>query len=224
MITQWVGALNSSGCTIWHCRVCMAPEQITSIILAAGAGRRFGGPKQLALLGGRPLLEYALAAATRPEAETIVVLGAAAEKIERGVELGGARVVRCLDWERGQGASLRAGLAALGEDVAAALVTLGDEPFVPPAASRRLLAARRPGTVALRATYSGRPGHPVLIERSLFGPLIAAPPGARPADLLHEAGVRAIECGDLGEPADVDTPEQLAELEMRDRRDPGEAP
>jgi len=191
-----------------------ARERIVSIVLAAGAGRRFGGRKQLAPLHGRPLLEHALgAAAATPSEATILVLGADAEEIERGVELGDTAVVRCPDWERGQGASLQAGLAALAPEVGAALVTLGDEPFVPPAASERLLAARRPGLAALRATYGGRPGHPVLIERELFAPLAAAPADASPAALLREAGIEAVECGDLGDPADVDTPAQLAALE-----------
>src|SRR4051794_19589495 len=109
------------------------PERIVSIVLAAGAGRRFGGRKQLAPLHGRPLLEHALAAAAAaPSDAVLLVLGADAEEIERGIELGGATAVRCPGWERGQGASLRAGLAALGPEVAAALVTLGDEPFLPP--------------------------------------------------------------------------------------------
>ena len=191
-----------------------APERIVSIVLAAGAGRRFGGRKQLAPLRGRPLLEHALAsAAAGPGEQTLLVLGAYGEEIERGIELSGARVVRCPDWERGPGASLRSGLAALGPPVTAALLTLGDEPFLPPEASRRLIAARRPGLATLRATYWGRPGHPVLIERRLFGSLTAAPPDARPSVLLSEAGIEAVECGDLGDPADVDAPEQLAKLE-----------
>jgi CTP:molybdopterin cytidylyltransferase MocA len=192
----------------------VAPEQIVSVVLAAGAGRRFGGRKQLAPLRGRPLLEHALAAAAAAPGEaTVLVLGANAEEVEAGVELDGTEVVICRDWERGQGASLRAGLAALGPEVGAALVTLGDEPFLAAEASRRLVAARRPGLTALRATYSGRPGHPVLIERALFAPLISSLPAAKPADLLREAGIEAVECGDLGDPADVDTPEQLAALE-----------
>jgi molybdenum cofactor cytidylyltransferase len=192
----------------------LAPERIVAVVLAAGAGRRFGGRKQLAGLRGRPLLEHALAAAAAgPGETTVLVLGADADEVERGIELGGAAVVRCPDWERGQGASLRAGLAALGPEVAAALVTLGDEPFVAPAASRRLVAARRSGLAALRATYGDRPGHPVLIERPLFETLRAAAPEVNPAALLREAGVEAVECGDLGDPADVDTPAQLAALE-----------
>ncbi len=189
-------------------------QRIVAIVLAAGAARRFGGRKQLARLRGRPLLEHALSAATAgPAAATLVVLGANADEIERQVDLGGATVVRCSDWERGQGASLRAGLAALEPDVSAALVTLGDEPFVPPEASWRLVAAQRPGFAALRATYSGRPGHPVLIERHLFETL-AADPDAKPAAQLRAAGIEGVECGDLGSPSDVDTPEQLAVLEL----------
>jgi len=142
----------------------------------------------------------------------VLVLGARAEEIEGGIELGDATVVRCPDWERGPGASLRAGLTALGPEGAAALVTLGDVPFVSPQASRRLVAARRPDLPALRATYRDRPGHPVLIERPLFAPLLARP-DAKPATLLQEAGIELVECDDLGDPTDVDTQEQLAALE-----------
>jgi CTP:molybdopterin cytidylyltransferase MocA len=196
-----------------------AAPRISSVVLAAGAGRRFGGRKQLAPLGGRPLLEHALRAAARaPTDEVVLVLGADAEAIERGVELGGVTVVHCLDWRRGPGASLRAGLAALGDGVSAALVTLGDEPLISPEACRRLLAARRRGLAALRAGYFGRPGHPVLIERSLFAPLAAAP-DAQPAAILREAGLELVECGDLGDPADVDTPEQLAALQEKVARE-----
>ncbi|MEZ5078606.1 MAG: nucleotidyltransferase family protein [Solirubrobacterales bacterium] len=193
----------------------MAPERITSIVLAAGGARRFGARKQLASLRGRPLLEHALAAAAAgPAAEVLVVLGSSADQIEGRVRLGGATAVRCPGWRGGRGASLRAGLEVLGEDVAATLVTLGDEPFVSPRASRRLVAARSPELEALRATYRGRPGHPVLIERSLFAPLIAALPQTKPAVLLRRAGVAGVECGDLGVPVDVDTAAQLAELEL----------
>jgi len=191
-------------------------DGIVSLVLAAGAARRFGGRKQLALLHGRPLLEHTLAAAAAgPGRRTAVVLGAYAKEIEDAVDLCGAEVVRCRDWRRGRGASLQAGLAALGSDVAAALILLGDEPFVLPEASGRLIAARQPGLLAARATYGGRPGHPVLIERQLFEPIRSAGPSAKPAALLREAGILAVECGDLGNPADVDTPAQLAELERR---------
>jgi CTP:molybdopterin cytidylyltransferase MocA len=189
--------------------------RIASIVLAAGAGLRFGGGKQLAPLRGKPLLAHALAAAAAGPADAIfLVLGAEAETIEGALDLGTTIVVRCEDWERGPGASLRAGIEALPEDVATALVTLGDEPFISPQASRRLLEARRPGLRALRATYGDRPGHPVLIERELFPALRAIQSTARPAELLRDAGIATVACDDLGHPADVDTPEQLAALEL----------
>jgi molybdenum cofactor cytidylyltransferase len=186
---------------------------VISVVLAAGAGTRFGGPKQLAILEGRPLLEHALAAAQASCSQgTVVVLGARAAEVEAGVEFGDALVVRCSDWERGQTVSLRTGLAALPSEAEAALITLGDEPYVPPAAATRLLDARRPGVLALRATYGGRPGHPVLIERELFERLSRDPDDRSPAQILKEAGVMPVPCDDLGDPADVDTTAQLAEL------------
>ena len=187
-----------------------------SVVLAAGAGKRFGGRKQLALLEGRPLLAHALAFAAATGSElTVVVLGAYAEEVEAGVDLGEARVVHCPDWELGRAASLRAGLAALPADVEAALVSLGDEPYVAPAAATRLLAARGPGIAALRAAYGGQPGHPVLIERRLFGRLSAAAPDRPPGEILKAAGVELVACDDLGRSADIDTPAQLAELTAR---------
>lgn len=192
----------------------MAAQGITTIVLAAGAARRFGGRKQLAMLRGRPLLEHAVAAAvSSPGAQTIVVLGAFAEEIEAGVDLGGARTVHCTDWWLGPGASLRAGLRALDPEVEAALIVLGDEPFLAPEATKRLLAARRPGIGALRADYATRPGHPVLIERPLFGPMIAALPEAKPAAFLRDAGLVHVDCRDLEAPLDIDTPEQLAAVD-----------
>ena len=105
---------------------------IGGLILAAGEGRRFGGTKQLAELEGRPLLEHPLAA-MKGINPRVVVLGHAAEKIRRGVNMHGASVVVCDDWEEGQSASLRAGLAALpGAD--AVVVVLGDQPGITPAA------------------------------------------------------------------------------------------
>lgn len=196
----------------------MAPrERIVSVVLAAGAGTRFGGRKQLAPLHGRPLLEHALDAAAKTSTDaTLVVLGAEAEAIAAGLELGAATAVECADWEQGPGASLRAGILAAGADCAAVVITLGDEPFVSPAATDRLLAARDPDLPALRATYGGRPGHPVLIERPLFAALTEPGPAPTPRDVLRAAGVHGIPCEDLGEPGDVDTVEQLMRLQAGD--------
>lgn len=184
---------------------------IGGLVLAAGAGRRFGGPKQLAELDGRPLLEHALAAiAAVPALERIVVvLGAAADEILARVDLHGAEPVVCADWAEGQGASLRAGAAAL-PDAEAILITLGDQPRITPQVIAGVLDHR--GADAVRATYAGRPGHPVLLERPILGrlPELRGDTGARA--LLAGSRVREWECGHLCDAADVDTPEDLRAL------------
>ena len=101
------------------------------LVLAAGSSRRMGRSKQLLPFNGRPLLEGVVAAANDSSLdEVLVVLGANAEEIERGVELGRARVVVNPDHEAGLGSSLRAGLSALGSEVGRAMVILVAQPAV----------------------------------------------------------------------------------------------
>ena len=181
-------------------------------MLAAGAGERFGGRKQLAELDGRPLLEHALAAmAAAPLDRVVVVLGAQAEQVRAGVDLHAAQVVICPDWEEGQAASLRAGIAALTA-ASAAVVVLGDQPRISARAVERVLGERSPEALAVRATYDAKPGHPVVLERALFGAIsrLRGDDGARA--LLGGVAVRDVACDGLGRPDDVDTPEQLEVL------------
>ena len=178
---------------------------IAGVVLAAGAGTRFGGRKQLALLDGRPLLEHALAAmAAAPVGRWVVVLGADADEIHSGVNLHGATPVVCRDWEEGQAASLRAGVAAV-RDAAAIVVTLGDQPWIDTRAIASVIASRAEGFHAVRATYGGTPGHPVLIERELFPALRALRGDSGARDVLRTASVRDVPCDGLGDPRDVDT-------------------
>jgi CTP:molybdopterin cytidylyltransferase MocA len=185
---------------------------IGGIVLAAGAGTRFGGGKQLALLDGRPLLEHAARAITSaPVGRVIVVLGAEAEDVLAAVDLHGAEPLVCERWSEGQSASLACGLAELA-DCEAVVVTLGDQPRVSPNAIRRVIAGRGGGIAAVRATYGSGPGHPVLLERELFDRLrdVSGDHGAR--NLLMSVRTREIPCDDLGNGADVDTPAELDAL------------
>jgi CTP:molybdopterin cytidylyltransferase MocA len=167
---------------------------ICAVVLAAGAAERFGSPKQRLLL--RPVLERVRASSVD---DIVVVVGA--HEVETD-----AMTVRCGDWKRGPGASLRCGLDALPPAVEAAVVVLADGPYVSPLAIDRVIEAWRSadGDV-LAAAYRGERGHPVLIARSGW---------AR----VPDEGARALEpvlvpCDDLGEPGDVDYPEDLpAEL------------
>ena len=171
------------------------------LVLAAGEGRRFGGPKQLADVAGRPLVEHALAALRRLE-RVVVVLGARAEEIRAGADLGRAEVVVCADWAEGMGASLRRGLAALGR-ADEVVVVLADQPFITPAVVARVRAA--PGDAA-RATYGGAPGHPVVLRRRADR---ARRRAARRRGLPRLLPMTEVECGDLADPQDIDTQADL---------------
>jgi CTP:molybdopterin cytidylyltransferase MocA len=187
---------------------------IGGIVLAAGAGTRFGGAKQLAELEGRPLLEHAVRAMTAsPVDRVLVVLGANAEDVAAAVDLHGAEAVACERWDEGQAASLASGLAELA-GCEAVVVTLGDQPRLSPDSIRRVIGARGEGAAAVRATYHGEPGHPVLLERELFDRLrdVSGDHGVR--NLLLSVPTREVPCEDLGGGEDVDTPAQLDALRV----------
>jgi len=189
-----------------------------AIVLAAGASRRFGATKQLAELEGRPMLQHVLDAVLAvPELDPVVlVLGAHHEEIQAQVDHGRASVVLCLGWEEGIAASLRAGLAALrvaAPDAARVLVTLGDTPRLESAVIEDVLAAaaQAPPGMPVRATYDGRPGHPVVLPRELLSAAeeLTGDEGAR--ELLEGRAVLLVEAGGPGG-IDVDTPDHLESL------------
>ena len=146
---------------------------IGGVVLAAGAGRRFGGPKQLHPVNGVPMLERVVTiVADAGLDDLVVVLGARADEVEAQVNLRTARVVRAEQWDSGQAASLRAGLDALQADITAALVVLGDGPQLDPAAVQRVRSAAEaaPGQV-LAADYGNGRSHPVLLPRAVWAQL-----------------------------------------------------
>ncbi|HEY3961312.1 MAG TPA: NTP transferase domain-containing protein [Gaiellaceae bacterium] len=165
---------------------------VAAVVLAAGAATRYGGPKQ------RELLPDVLAR-LQPTAVDFIVVVEGAYKLELSSlrELSSrVSIVHADDWERGPGASLRAGLVALGGDVTHALVVLADGPELDPRSVERLLEHRNNGPV-LAASYDGTRDHPVLLAREVW-------------DLIPDEGGRAldaqlIDCSDLRPPGDVDT-------------------
>jgi molybdenum cofactor cytidylyltransferase len=180
------------------------------VVLAAGAGRRFGATKQLAELDGKPLLQHAVDAQLAVPAleKIVVVLGHDAPRILSAVDFGNADPVVIDDWSEGQAASLRAGLGAVPA-AEAALITLGDQPYITPQVVAMVLDHRRRFTAAVRATYGGAPGHPVLLERDLFADVMQLEGDVGARDLLASVAVREVEAGNLCSPFDVDTKEDL---------------
>ena len=175
------------------------------LLLAAGEGRRYGGPKALARDDDGTSWLLRSVQALKPCAEIVVVLGAEAEQAAALLPMSVARV-RADDWAEGMGASLRAGLAALAPtDHEAALVSLVDLTDVDAAVVGRLAAAATGPGVLARAAYDGVPGHPVVIGREHWTGVIEVATGDRGArDYLASHDVALVECGDLATGADVD--------------------
>jgi CTP:molybdopterin cytidylyltransferase MocA len=188
------------------------PRVIAGLVLAGGAGRRFGSPKQLAELDGVPLLQHAVDAMLAVPAldRVVVVLGAAAEEIGAAVKFASAEPIVCPEWDEGMAASLRCGVEELaGADWV--VVTLGDMPGVTPEAIEAVIEATGDAgdAGAVRARYGGRAGHPVALGRALLARIgdLRGDVGAR--ELLRDAKVRDVEAGHLARADDIDTPAEL---------------
>ena len=165
---------------------------ISAVVLAAGASRRFGEPKQ------RLLLPEVLARVQRSSVDDfLVVLGA------HDVDTA-APTVRCPEWVRGPGASLRCGLAALPPETEAAVVVLADGPDLDPAAIDRVIELwRASGADVVAATYHGVRLHPVLVARPAWDRI--------PDEGARELDAELVPCDDLTPPGDVDVPADLEE-------------
>ena len=176
----------------------------TGLLLAAGAGRRMGGPKALVDTWLVDAVEVLRAGGC---ARVTVVLGAGADEARPRLEGYDVQVVVAADWVEGMGASLRTGLRSLTDEATAALVTLVDLPDVGSDVVRRLLDRPVSAETLARATYDGTPGHPVLIGRDHWAGVIESATGDQGARIyLGSHEVALVECGDLASGRDVDDP------------------
>jgi CTP:molybdopterin cytidylyltransferase MocA len=182
------------------------------VVLAAGASRRLGHSKQLLRIDGETLVHRAvrLALTTAP-ADAVLVVGADAETVFAAARDLPIRRVDCIDWERGMGASLRIGLAALPADCAAALVVLCDQPALGAEHLAALVTAWRANADrGAASSYAGRVGVPALLPRAWFAELQhdARDHGARILLERRHAQVTLVANEELIH--DIDTPEDSA--------------
>lgn len=202
------------------------PQQavVAGLLLAAGGGRRLGGrPKALLSHDGRPLVEAAVDALRVGGCDpVVVVVGAGADKVRAQAELPGCVLLENPGWAEGMGSSLRTGLqqlAMLGPDsepgADAVLILLVDQPGVGSTAVARVRGTYRSPASLAAASYRGERGHPVLLGNEHWAGVTATAEGDRGARryLRAHAGVLdLVECADVADPTDIDTPADLARL------------
>lgn len=181
---------------------------VTGLLLAAGAGRRIGGPKALvAGDDGTPWVVSSLRTLRDGGCDdVVVVLGAQAQDVRARLEAEAVSVVEATEWDEGMGASLRTGLGAIGASSSdCALVHLVDLPDVGSDVVRRVLHGAGRTSLA-RATYDGRPGHPVLLGRDHWAAIAGDASGDEGARAYLRANQTAlIECSDLATGHDIDS-------------------
>lgn len=195
----------------------MKTGPLEAIVLAAGAGTRFGGAKLTAPWGEGVLLDAALAAAFAApvRAVTVVwgadpaVLEAASRYADRAGHADRLHLVRNPLHAEGMGASLRTGVASLPPDAGGTFVFLGDMPRIPHDIAPKLAEVLAVGARAAAPTCGGQRGHPALFSAELF-PALLALAGDRGAGWLLNAmthGLTLIPTEDDGVLFDVDTPQ-----------------
>jgi molybdenum cofactor cytidylyltransferase len=194
---------------------------VSAIVLAAGLSTRMGRMKPLLPFGRHTVIEQVVAALLGTAVtEVVVVTGHGRAAVEGRLADWPVRCVYNPDYAVGEMlSSIQAGMRAVSQAASAALIVLGDQPNLAPTIVTLLIDAYRSGGGAIiRPTFAGRPGHPVLIDRSLWPEVLALPRSASLRDVLRAHGeeVSAVVVETDCILRDMDTPEDYArELGLR---------
>jgi molybdenum cofactor cytidylyltransferase len=184
---------------------------IWAVVLAAGESRRMGTQKLLLPFGERTVVEAVVAAALGSRADRVMaVLGADAGKVRRKLETSGVAFTVNEDYTRGMLSSVQAGFKALGKDAEAAVVMLGDQPFLPAKVVDAVVGAyRASGKGIVIPVFRGRRGHPVLVDMKYRVEVLGLDPadGLRQLVRAHPGDVHEVEVDDANILRDLDTPE-----------------
>ncbi len=202
---------------------CAKAMTVTGIILAAGSASRMGQPKQLLDWHGRTLVRVAAEEALASTLDhVLVVLGSARDEVTAALAGLPLRLIENADYAAGQSTSLRAGIAALEPDVAAAMILLGDQPFVTTAIIDRLVGTwRTSGAAIVAPSFRGQRGNPVLFSRSVFPELLAVTGdrGARDVLRAEPSRIVLVPFDDDRPLVDIDTPEEYQRLKKLNHED-----
>jgi molybdenum cofactor cytidylyltransferase len=196
--------------------------RVSAVVLAAGASTRMGRAKQLLPLGETTVLTRTLENVCAAGLEDIVlVLGASAEEIRRQLHqslLQGLRVVINQAYAQGMASSLREGLSAVDQESDAALIVLGDQPFLQPQTLHRIIDRYRGSRAQIVVpTYQGERGNPVLLHRSVFSEamVLEGDVGCRAIFANHLEGISKVEVEDMGVLLDLDDPADYERLKQQ---------
>jgi molybdenum cofactor cytidylyltransferase len=183
---------------------------IAALVLAAGTSKRMGKPKLTLRLNGESMLDRVLDTLHRSKVDrVVVVLGADRDEVTRKVKFHGEKVLYNSRYKGGMSGSLKLGLKSIQQDADAAMVVLGDQPFVSTATIDKLVDAYKASRALVVAPlYRGFRGNPILFDKSLF-PQIMTISGDRGAKMVVEAHrdkLVEVEVEDKGVVFDIDTP------------------
>jgi molybdenum cofactor cytidylyltransferase len=195
---------------------------VSAVVLAAGMSRRMGTPKQLLRIDGETILERTLKNVRASAAgEIVLVLGHAADSVEKEISTDREKIVHNQDYQQGMGTSLRAGLAAVDARASAALIVLADQPFVRPETFNQLIEChqesklQKSGPQIIIPMYKGFRGNPVLLDRSVFPELnaLSGDVGCRAIFGNHTENICKLAVNDIGILLDIDSQEEYHKLE-----------
>jgi len=190
-------------------------DRLYAVVLAAGASTRFGSPKQLVRIGGRPLLHAVVTRAAEVTGNAlVVVLGSDAARLAPLLKHSPGSIVINRHWREGLASSIRAGVASLPSTCAGVLLVLADQAAITTDDLKRLAGTwrRRPRCIAA-ALYAGTTGAPAVFPRSTFTELAALRGDRGAQSILRRSADRVVRVPMPAAELDLDTPEDLLALE-----------
>ena len=195
---------------------------ISAVVLAAGRSTRMGRNKLILPLDGKPVLQRVLDALRDSKVdEIVVVLGAGADEVRSKVALEGTKVVTNGRYADGMSTSIKAGLAGVHRSTSAAIIVLGDQPFLSASLVDGLVDAfQAEGAPVVVPVHLGKRGNPVLFARRVFPEImkISGDHGAKPVVRAHGGDVLEVDVKDGRGAVDVDTPADYEQASLLSRQ------